>query len=486
MCDAEHALSSLSVSPYCQLATLPGDEYNFNCDTTIQRSPISLEYLSAWFNTGSIPGMTDTSTTTSSIIQKSKSDTSTTTSRTTSTTSNTPTQLLPVKSSASSFGGGLAVPAIAGIGVAVGAVVVGAIAGLAICLFLQRRKRKEGANQPVEVSTGPSKPPMQQGNSGQGWQTVAPAPSSYPNSQTAFLKNPNQPSPPYSSQPASIYNTHSPSLSSPVMPYDSISRTGSTGLYPHSQNPSATGPPNSTIPPSPISSLHKPGELPRFNNSSNHTAQPPSPILRVGHHGGETGLESPTDNQVHEMATGFPLSNNPRGSVTNQSPPYHEISTSVISPTRQSSGNQSAPPLQLLHEAPQAYYNENQAHEIVSYPTSRQSGPDAYYEATHPPQEMSAGGGRGGGGGGGSHSYSNSIGSNTGQHPHPHDMMPPTPTAPAVAIPTSSRNSGTYEGQQQAQSAIHEAPATRYVAYSPGVSPVTRSPPDLYHSDNAQ
>ena len=322
---------------------------------------------------------------------------------------------------------------------------------------------------------------MQQGNLGQGLQPIALASSPYPSSQTAFLKNPEQPSPPYSSEPASIYNTHSPSISSPVMPYDSISRTGSIGLYPLSQNPSAIGPPGSTIPPSAMSSVHKPGELPRFNYSSNHTAQPPSPILRVGHHGEETGLGSPTENQAHEMATGFLLSNNPRVSVTSQSPLYQEMSTSVVSPTRQSSGNQSPPPLQPIHEAPQAYYNKNQAHDIVSSHTSRESGLGTYYEATHPPQEMSAGQG----GGVGNHSYSNSIGSNTG-HPHPHDMMPPTPTAPAVLVPTSSINSGTYEGQQQAQSDSHEAPATRYLAYSPGASPVTRSPPDLYHNDNAQ
>lgn len=459
MCDAKHALSPDSLSPYCQIATFSGGEYVFYCGATAQTSTVSLDYL--------LDVITTISTTT----------THTPITTTSSTATSSPPPPPPPPS-----GGGLAAPAIAGIGVAVGAVLVGAIAGLAICLCLRRRKRKEGANQPVEVPTGPSKPPMQQGNSGQGWQTVAPASSPYPNSQTAFLKNPEQPSPPYSSEPGSIYNTHSPSLSSPVMPYDSISRTGSIGLYPLSQNPSATGPPNSTIPPSAMPSVHKPGELPRFNYSSNHTAQPPSPILRVGHHGEETGLGSPSDNQVHEIATGFLSSNYPRGSVTSQSPPYQEISTSVVSPTRQSSGNQSPPPLQPIHEAPQAYYNENQAHDIVSSHTSRQSGPGAYYEATSPPQEMSAGGD---GGGGGSYSYSNSIGSNIG-HPHPHDMMPPTPTAPAVVVPTSIVNSGTYEGQQQAQTDSNEAPATRYLAYSPGASPVTRSPPDVYHNDNAQ
>lgn len=448
-CNTKHALSSLSLSPYCQVATLPRGEYDLYCDSTSQRSTDSLEYLEDWFATGINPLSASTTDEPTPII-------STTTSHPTPIITTSPRQSSAPTAITSSSGGGLAAPAIAGIGVAVGAVVVGAIAGLGICLFLRRRKRKEGTNQPVEVSTGPSKHSMQQGNLGQGWQTVAPASSPYPNSQTAFLKNPEQPSPPYSSQPASIHNTHSPSLSSPVMPYDSISRTGSTGLYPLSQNPSATAPSNNKIPPSLMPAAHKPGELPRFNNSSDHTAQPPSPISGVGQHGGETRSGSPIDNQVHEMATGFSLHNNPRGSVTSQSPPYHEVSSSVASPTRQSSGTQSPPPLHPIHEAP-AYHNENQARGIVSSPTSRQSGPGAYHEAAHPPREISAGDG-------GSHSYSNNISSNTGQH----DMSPPTPAAPAVVAPASFINSGTYEGQQQAQYDIHKAPATNYKAYSPG------------------
>lgn len=443
ICDAKHALSPDSLSPYCQVATLPGGEYNFYCDATAQRSTVSLEYLAEWFSTGSIPGISDSHTTTTTTTAPISHST-------------------PVPAPTS--GGGLAAPVIAGIGAGVGVVLVGVIAGLVICLCLWRGKRKVGANQPVEVSTGPSKPPMQQGNPGQGWQTIAPVSSPYPNSQTEFLMNPQPPSPPYSSEPASIYNTHSPSLSSPVMPGDSISPTGSIGLYPLSQISSATGPPGNTIPPSAMSSAHKPGELPRLNYSSNHTAQSPSPILRAGHQGEETGFGSPTENQAHNMGTGFLLSNNSRGNVTSQSPHYQEMSSSVVSPTRQSSGNQNPPPLQPIHEAPQAYFNKNQAHDIVSSQTSRQSGPGAYYEAIHPPQEMSAeGGGGGGGGGGGSHSYSNSIGSNTG-HSHPHDTMPPTPTTPAVTVRTSNIESGTYEGQQQAQPDGHEASATRYLA----------------------
>lgn len=365
--DAKHALSSLSSSPYCHVATLPHGESDLYCRSTAQYSPVSLEYLEDWYATGitSFSITTDDSSTTPAttpIIS------------TTREKSSNPTIIPSPTPIAPSSGGGLAAPAAAGIGVAVGAVVVGAIAGLGICLFLRRRKRKEGVNQPVEASTGPSNYPMQQGNLGQGWQTVAPASSPYPNSQNTFLKNPEQPSPPYSGQPASTHHTHSPSLSSPVVPYDSISRTGSTSPYPLSQNPPATAPPNNTIPPSLMPSFHKPSELPRFNNSSDYATQPPSLISGVGHQGGQTRLGSPTQSQVHEMATGFSLHDNPRGNVLSQSPPYHEVSSSVASPTRQSNGTQSPPPLHPIHEAP-AYHNENQAHGIFPSPKSRQSGP---------------------------------------------------------------------------------------------------------------
>lgn len=342
---------------------------------------------------------------------------------------------------------------------------------------MRKRKRKERAIEPEKVSTGPSNPPMQQGNPGQGWQTGVPFSSSYPNSQTACLKSPEQPSPPYTSEPASLYNPHSSSISSPVTPYDSNGRTGSTGQYPLSQNPSATASPNNTIPPSLMLPVHKPGELPGFSNSPNDITQPPSPISAIGPHGGGTRLGGPIDNQVHEMSIGFSLHDNPRGSGTSQSPSYHEVSSSIASPTRGNSGTQSLPLLHPIHETPLAYYDKNQVHEMVSSPTSRQGDPGAYYEGTYSPQELSAGGG-----GGGSQSHKNSASS----IPPAHNISPPTSAASAVVAPTPPNNSGTYEGQKQAQYYIHEAPPTSYIAYSPGASPATRGPPEVYHDQNAQ
>ncbi|MCJ1342838.1 hypothetical protein MMC31_001027 [Peltigera leucophlebia] len=440
-------------SPHCGIATLPLGEYSFFCDSTTRRSTVSLEYLEDVLITATNipPG--------------------------TSITTSEPRTQLTTQPVASSSDGRLTAPAIAGIGVAIGAIIIGVIAGLGICLFLRRRKRKEGTNQPVAISTEPSNPQMQQGNPEQGWQIGAPVSS--PNSQAAFLKDPEQPSPPYSSEPASIHNPHSSSISSPATPYDSNGPTSSTGLYPLSQNPSTTPPHKNKILPSLLPSVHKPGELPRLSNSSDFTAQPPSHISGVGHQGGKSRLENSIEYQAHEMATGSAVPNNPRGSGTSQSHPYHEISPSVELPIRQSSGTQSPPPLHPIHEAPQAYYNKDQAHGIFSSPTSRQSGSGAYYEAAHPPREISVGGG-------GSHSYSNSISSNTGRPP-PNDMELPTSVNPAVVAPTSHINIGTYEGEQKAQYDIHETPATsHYIAYSPGMSPVTTSPLDIYHNNNAQ
>lgn len=436
-------------------------EYILYCDSTSQRSTVSLGYLSEGVITGSLPP---------GFIKSTPTDISISISAPTSFTIATTTTVPP------SPGGGLAAPAIAGIGVAVGAVVVGAIAALVICLLLRKRKRK-GANQPEEVTTGPSNPPMQQGNLAQGWQSGALVSSLYPNPQTAFLKSPEQPSPPYSSEPASLYKPHSSSISSPVTPYDSNGRTGSTGQYPLSQNPSAIASPNNTIPPPFMLPVQEPGELPRFSNSTDHTAQPPSPISAIGHHGGGTSLGNPIENQLHEMSTGFPLHNNARGSGTSQSPPYHDVSSTVASPTRGNSGNQSPPPLHPIHEAPQVYYDENQSHGMVPSPTSRQGGPGAYYEGSYPPQDFPAGGG-----GGGRHSHSNSVSS----IPPPHDISPPTPATATIVAPTPRNNSGTYEGQQQAQYEIHEAPRTSYTAYSPGTSAATRGPLEVYHNHNAQ
>lgn len=320
---------------------------------------------------------------------------------------------------------------------------------------------------------------MQQGTPGQGRQVVAPVSSPYLKSQKAFLKDPEQPSPSYSSERASLYNPHSSSISPPATPYESNGRTGSTGLYPFSQNPSATPSSKKAILPFPLPSVHKPGEVPRFSNSSDPTAQPTSPISGVGRHDGETALENPIDNQVHEMDTRSALPHNPQGSGTSQSHLYHEISSGVASPTRQSSGTQSPLPLHPIHEASQSYYNENQARGVVSSATSRPSGSGAYHKAADPSREISAGVG-------GSHSYSNSISSNTGRPP-PNDMDPPTPVSPAVVAPTLRRNSGTYEGQQRGQCDIHEAPATtHYTAYSPGMSLSTRSPLDIYHNNKTQ
>lgn len=437
-------------------------EYIHYCGSTTQRSTASLGYLWEGILTGSLLSGFITPTTT--VI-------STSVTTPTSYTTATKTTVPP------SPGGGLAAPAIAGIGVAVGAVIVGAIAALVICLLLRKRKRKEGANQPEEVSTGPSNPPMQQGNLGQGWQSGAPVSSVYPNSQTAFLKSPEQPSPPYSSEPASLYNPHSSSMSSLVTPYDSNGRTGSTGQYPLSQNPPAIASTNNTMPPPFMFPVHKPGELPRFSNSPDHTAQPPSPISAIGHHGGGTSLGNPIENQVHEMSTTFPVNKNPQGNGTSQSPQYHDVSSSVASPTRGNSGNQSPPPLHPIHEAPQTYYDEKQAHGMVPSPTSRQGGQGAYYEGTYPPQDFPAGGG-----GGGRHSHSNSVSS----IPPRHDMSPPTPATPSIVAPTPRNNSGRYEGQQQAQHDIHEAPTTSYTAYSPGASATTSGPVELYHDHNAQ
>lgn len=444
---------------------MQGGEYYLYCGSTSQRSTVSLEYFDDWFSTGIIPR---------GFIPASLTTTTSSTPTTIPHRTDTPTTITPFPTP--SPDGGLAAPAIAGIGVAVGAVVVGAIAALVICLLMRKRKRKEGANQPEKVSTGPSDPPMQQGNPGQEWQTGAPVSSSYPNSQTAFLKGPEQPSPPYSSEPASLYKPHSSSISSPVTPYDSNGRTGSTGQYPLSQNSSAIPSPNNTIPPSFMLPVHRPGELPKFSNSPDHTAQPPSPISAIGHDGGGTSLGNPIENQLHEMSTGFPLHNNPRGSGTSQSLPYHDVSSSVASPTRGNSGSQSPPPLHPIHEAPQAYYGENQAHGMVPSPTSRQSGPGAYYEGTYPPHEFPAGEG------GGRHSHSNSVSS----IPPLQSMSPPTPATTTIVAPTPRNNSGTFEGQQQAQYNIHEAPATSYTAYSPEASAATRGPLEVYHNHNAQ
>lgn len=442
----KQALSSRSSSPYCHFATLALGEYYIFCDSTKQSSTLSIEYLGDWFSTGIISALLTQS---SSSSKPSKTDNPS--------VFTIPAQYSTTSAIDSSSGGGLAAPTIAGIGVAVGAVVVGAFAGIVICFYMRRRKRKERASQPGEISTSSSNPPMQQTNQGPGMQTIAPASSPYPNSQTAFLKNPEQPSPPYSSEPSSIHNPHSPSLSSPVMPYDSTGRTGSTGLYPLSQNPSTT--------PSLVPSVYKPGELSRFGNSSDHTAQPISLpislISGVGRNGGETRVGSPTDNRAHEMATGFSLQDNPRGSCTSQIPTYQEISSSVVSPIRGGSGTQSPPPLHPVHEAPQVYYEENQAHGIVSPLTSRQSDLGANYEGTHRPRELAAGGGGGG-------SHSDSISGNTG-HPS-HDIAPPTPVA-AAAAPNFVINGGAYEGQQ-AHYSIHEAPTTHTV-HSPGTSPVS-------------
>lgn len=152
---------------------------------------------------------------------------------------------------------------------------------------------------------------MQQGNPGQVWQAEAPVSSIYSNSHVAFLKSPEQPSPPYSSEPASLYKPQSSAISFPVTPYDSNGRTGSTSQDPLSQNPSAMASSSNTIPPSFTLLVHKPGELPRFTNPSDLTAQPPSPISVVGHHDGGTSLGNPIENQLYEMSTRFPLQNNP-------------------------------------------------------------------------------------------------------------------------------------------------------------------------------
>lgn len=385
------ALSPLSAFPYCQTATMRGGEYTIYCDSTSRRTTVSLEYLDAWFSTGSIP----------------TSFTNTLCSASTTPITNSPTRDNTAPDPASPSGR-LATPAIAGIGVAVGAVVAGAIAAIVICLFMRKRKRKEGANQPEGLSTRPGNPPMQQGNPGQGWQNGAPVSSTYSSSHTAFLKSPEQPSPPYSSEPASLYKPQSSS---------------------------------------------------------------------IGHRGGGTSLGNPIENQLYEMSTAFPLHNNPRGSGISHSPPYNDVSSHVASPARGNSENQSPPPLHLIHEAPQAYYNENQAHGIVPSSKSRQGGPGAYYDGTYPPQEFPAGGG-----GGGSHSHSNSVSS----IPPPHDMSPPTPATPNVVTPTPLNNSETYEGQQQAQYDTHEAPTTSYTAYSPGASPATRGPLEVHHNHNVQ
>lgn len=179
------------------------------------------------------------------------------------------------------------------------------------------------------------------------------------------------------------------------------------------------------------------------------------------------------------MGTGSASPNNRQGSGKSQNHAYHEISSGFAPPTRQSSGTQSPPPLHPIHEAPQAYYNENQAHGVLPSATSRPSGSGAYHEAAHPPREISAGVG-------GNHSYSNSISSNTGCPPQ-NDMDPPIPISPAVVTPILSINSGTSEGQQQGQYDIHEAPETmHYTAYSPEMSSITKSPLDAYHNNNAQ
>ena len=442
--DANHVTSLYRSLPYCGKATLPRGEYYLYCDSTTLRSIVSLEYLG--------------------------SPTSITT---------TPTNIHFKNPSTSSSNRGLAAPAIAGIVVAIGAVVIGAITGLCICLFLRRRKRKESINQPAAIPTEPSNPQMQQGDLGQGWQIVAPVSSSYPNSHKAFLQDPEHPSPPYISEPASIYNPHSSSISSHATPYDSNGRAGSTGPYPFSQNPSATPPPKNAMLPSPLPSVHKPGEVPRVSNSADLAAQPTPPVLGVGHLGGETGPENLIDNQAHEMSTGSASPNNCQGSGTCQSQPYHEMSSGFAPPTRQSRGTQSPLPLNPIHEAPQANYNENQAHGVLPSATNRPSGSGAYHEAAHLPREISAGVGS-------SHSYSNSISSNAGRPPQ-NDMDPPTSISPAVVAPTLRINSGTYEGQQQGQYNIHEAPETmHYTAYSPEMSPATSSPLDVYHNNNAQ
>lgn len=407
-------------SPYCGKATLAQGEYYFFCDSTTLRSTLSLKYFEDWYATGIIP-ITSTPTTTSITDFHDFHDSFSTTTSITNSPTPSPDRRL-------------AAPAIAGIGVAIRAVVIRVIAGLGICLFLQRRKRKEGTNQPVAIPTEPSNPQMQQGNPVQGWQIVAPDLSSYSNSQNAFLKDPEHPSPPYTSEPARIYNPHSSSISSPVTPYDSNGQTGSTGLYPFSQNPSVTPPPKNEMLPSLLPSVHKPGEVRRVSNYSDPAAQPTSPILGVGHHGGETGLENLIGNQAHEMGTESASPNNRQGSGTSQSHPYHEISSGFTPPTRQSSGTQSPLPLDPIHEAPQAYYNENQAHEVLPSATSRPTGSGYYHEVAHPPREISAEFGS-------SHSYSNSISSNGG-HPRQNDMDPPTPISPAVVAPTLRINSG--------------------------------------------
>lgn len=436
--DANYVTSLYRSLPYCGKATLPRGEYYLFCDSTTLRSIVSLEYLDA----------TGISITT------------------------TPVNIDIPDSPTSSPNRGLAAPAIAGIGVAIGAVVIGVITGLGICLFLQRRKRKESINQPVAIPTEPSNPQMQQGTPGQGWQIVAPVSSSYPNSQKAILKDPEHPSPPYASQPASIYNPHSSSISSRATPYDSNGRAGSTGLYSFSQDPSATSPPKNEMLPSPLPSVHKPGEVPRVSNSADLAAQPTSTILGVGQLGGETGPENLIDNKVHEMSTGSASPNNGQGSGASQSHPYHEISSGFAPP-------QSSLPLHPIHEAPQANYNENQPHGVLPSATNRPSGSGAYHEAAHPPREISAGVG-------GCHPYSNSISSNTGRPPQNY-MDSPTPISPAVVAPTLRINSETYEGQQQGQYNIHEAPETiHYTAYSPEMSPVTSSALDVYHNNNAQ
>lgn len=460
------ALSSLSDIPYCQTATMRGGEYTIFCDSTSRRITVSLEYLDAWFSTGSVPASF-----TNNVC-------STTTTRITSTPATTSAPTTTSSSATSSPSGGLAAPAIAGIGVAVGAVVVGAIAAIVLCLLMRKRKGKERANQPEGVSTGPSNPPIQQGNPEQGWQTGAPVSLTYPNSNMAFFKGPEQPSPPYSSEPASLFKPQSSSVSSPFTPYDSNDRTGSTSQYPHSQNPSAMASPNNTIGPSFMLPVLKPGELTRFNNSPDRTAQPPSPISATGHHGRGTGLENPTENQLYEMSTGLPLHKNLRESGTSQSLPYHEVSSNVASPARGNSENQSQPPLHLIHEAPQAYYNESQGHGIVPTSTSRQGGPGAYYDGSYPPQEFPARGG-----GGGKHSHGNSVSS----IPPPHEMSPPTPASPNIVTPTPLNDSGIHEGQQQAQFEIHETPKTSYTAYSPGASAATGGPPlEVYHNHNVK
>ena len=365
--DANHVLSTYTSSPYCGKGALPRGEYYFFCDSTTLRSITSLEYLQDWYATGSIPKPSISIMITITDIHDSTSTTTLPSISTTTTTTDihdsTSTTTFITDSPTTSSNRRLAAPAIAGIVVAIGAVVIGAITGLGICLFLRRRKRKESINQPAAIPTEPSNPQMQQGDLGQGWQIVAPVSSSYPNSQNAFLQDPEHPS--------------------------------------------------------------------------------------------------------------------PQGSGTSQIQPYHEMSSGFAPPTRQSRGTQSLLPLNPIHEAPKANYNENQAHGVLSSATNRPSGSGAYHEAAHPPREISAGVG-------GSHSYSNSISSNTGRPPQNY-MDSPIPISPAVVAPTLHINSETYEGQQQAQYNIHEAPEPmHYAAHSPEMSPVTSSPLDVYHNNNAQ